>query len=115
MLKLKLNFLSEFEIALEKINYDVIGRSETKRNGEGIIYCKNFRFFYNGKTSRSISNEKNASVGFVVHKRWINNIKSQINISLRVMVITLKINDSATLGLVQVYAPTSRAKDDEMN
>jgi hypothetical protein len=110
-------YLSEFENALKKVKYDVIGLSETKRNGEGSIDCADFRFYYNGKTKKSKSpdDEKAASSGFIVNKRWLNNIKMCKCVSFRVLVLILKINKTSTMGFVQVYAPTSKASENEMN
>lgn len=110
-------YLSEFKNAIKKINYDIIGLAETKRNGEGTIDCKDFLFYYHGKTTRSKTpnDEKAASVGFVIKEKWKNNIAMLKSISYRVCILILKINDKDNLGIIQVYAPTSSANQNEID
>lgn len=110
-------YLSEFKSAVKKINYDIIGLAETKRNGEDTIDCGDFIFFYNGRTTRSKNSTdqvKPASIGFVIKAKWKSNIRSLKSISLRVAILILQINDNDHLGIVQVYAPTSKANEKEM-
>lgn len=110
-------YLCEFENALDNIKFDIIGLSEVKRNGEGTIECKKFRLYYNGKTTRSKSpnDEKAASVGIVVHSKWLKNVKICKSISLRVILLILKVNKERSIGIIQAYAPTSKATDKEMD
>jgi hypothetical protein len=101
-------YFSEFENALKKINYDIIGLSEVKRIGEDFSEHKDFLFYYNGLT------RKRGSVGFVINKKWKDKIKSIQSISDRVAVLILNVTKDDSIGIIQVYAPTSKAKEEEM-
>jgi hypothetical protein len=102
-------YLSELENAISKINFDIVGICEVKRKGEEVIEKKEFSFYYFGTSTRL------AGVGFLIHNRWKNNKKSFKSISSRVTTLTMYINESKTLSVIQVYAPTSAAKDKDMD
>lgn len=55
-----------------------------------------------------------AGVGFLIHKKWTHNKKIFKSISPRVTTLTLHTNEKETLGIIQVYAPTSAAKVEEI-
>lgn len=101
-------YLLELENAISKIKFDVIGLSEVKRNGEGIVETKDFSFYHFGTST------KLAGVGFLIHKKWKNNQKIFKSISSRVTTLTLSVNEKETLSVIQVYAPTSAAKIQEI-
>lgn len=109
--------LSELENALKMVKFDIIGLSEVKRDGEGTIDCAGFQFHYNGISSKKNldgTRNKPASVGFIVHSRWKNSVTQLKNISFRVILIKVKVNKDESLGVVQAYAPTSKASDREI-
>jgi Reverse transcriptase (RNA-dependent DNA polymerase) len=99
----------EFENAISKIKYDIIGLCEIKRTGQNTITRNGNIFHYYGK------NNKRGSVGFFIKAKWSNNIKLFKDFSDRVTVVVLKVNEKETLAIVQVYAPTSTADDKEMD
>lgn len=92
------------EQALSKIKYDVIGLSELKRDGEEIIEGNSFILYFNGSTKNS------CSVGFLVNKKWKDQISEFIGISERVAVLILTIN-GISYGFTTVYAPTADKSD----
>lgn len=100
--------LIQLEEALMKINYDIIGLSEVKRIGEEIVQREDFIFFYHGISRRR------GSIGFIIHKRWKNNIKVLKSFSDRGAILILQIG-SETFGCLQAYAPTSSAPKQEMD
>ena len=79
--------LIELKEALKEIKYDILGLAETRRNGNKIEEHENFIFCYTGDTLR---------------------------FSERVAILNLKL-ESTSLSIIQVYAPTARASDDEIN
>ena len=53
-------------------------------------------------------------IGFIVHRRYSENIKSCRLLSARLGVLTLKLGKKKTMKIIQVYAPTSASDDDEL-
>lgn len=102
------SYLSEFASAIKQIKYDVIGLSEVKRIGEERTKEDGFIFYHFGV-------ERKRGVGFAINLRWEKNIKSLQSFSDRVAVLILQVNDKDTLGIIQVYAPTSKASDSTMD
>lgn len=92
--------------ALKKIKYDVIGLSEVKREDEEILETKDFTLCTKTNTRRR------GSIGFIVRRKW--KIKMFKAFNDRVAVLIIEIGEK-TFGFVQCYAPTSQAKDDEMD
>lgn len=100
--------LLRFETALKTVKFDVIGLSEVKREGEELIERSDF-LMYSFTKSR-----KRGSVGFAVNKRWKNQVKIFKGLSDRVAILELQL-EAKTFGFIQCYAPTSRAKDEEID
>ena len=98
----------ELESELSKINFDIIGLSETRRKGEGCITLNNsgHRLFYRG------DNTCQRGVGFLVHKSLAGNITSFKGVSDRVAQLTLKINKKYNLNIIQAYLPTTSHPDE---
>lgn len=97
----------EFENALKKIRYDVIGLSEVKRIGEEVIDRNDYIFMFNGISRRR------GSVGFIVNAKWKNQIDKFRCYSDRVISLTIKLPEGI-IGIIQCYAPTSQSKDSEI-
>jgi exonuclease III len=99
----------ELENALSKINYDILGLCEIKRTGQETLQINGNVFHYIG------FNNRRGSVGFIIKSKWKNHIKLFKDFSDRVTVVELSINKKETLTIIQTYAPTSAASDEEMN
>ena len=91
--------------ALKKINYDLIGLSEVKREDEEILQTENFILCSRTNT------RKRGSIGFIVKKKW--KIELFKSLSDCVAVLKIKINDKE-FGFKQCYAPTSSSKNEEI-
>ena len=59
------------------------------------------------------ANNGQAGVGFLVNKKWKNNITRVSSGNSRVAELVLRITDIYQLKIVQVYAPTTSHSDDE--
>lgn len=91
------------ERALTDKKWDIIGLSEVRRYGEEIVELSSGNIFsYIGKTKGLYG------VGFLVHKRWSKQIIEFKNISERISIIKIVINN-CKISLIQVYAPTAAA------
>lgn len=101
-------YLIQFENAITKIKYDVIGLSEVKRIGEELISRNDYFFYYNGITRRR------GSVGFIIKNIWKNKFKIQ-SYSDRIISLTLEINTIDKFSIIQCYAPTSQCSNDEIS
>lgn len=99
--------LVELEEALKPINWDVIGLSEVRREGEEIVELPNMIFHYFGETKGKYG------VGFCINKNLKNNIIKIKGISERIAVLTLKTTEKEQLDIIQCYAPTEEAKEEE--
>ena len=100
--------LIELKEALKEIKYDILGLAETRRNGNKIEEHDNFIFCYTGDTPGR------HGVGFIVKHHLKHNIESYVGFSGRVAMLNLKLG-SASLSIIQVYAPTAQASDEEID
>ncbi|XP_052741056.1 craniofacial development protein 2-like [Bicyclus anynana] len=99
--------LLELDTALKRIKFDVIGLSETKRLGNSIEEYRNFILFYIGQTPGL------HGVGFIVKKYLKENILNFNGLSERVAILNLSF-DKLKLSIIQVYAPTEAAPDEDI-
>ncbi|XP_050561583.1 uncharacterized protein LOC126912619 [Spodoptera frugiperda] len=100
--------LIELEHALSHIKWDIIGLAEVRREGEKILEREDSIFYHMGESSSQYG------VGFLIHKKWKNNIIEFISYSDRIALLKFKIDHTKTLTIIQVYAPTSTHTDDEI-
>lgn len=103
--------MTELESEIQKIKWDVIGLSEVRRRGEGLIKLQSgHSFYYAGEEEKS-----EGGIGFVINKRLENQILAVKKISSRVAFLVLKLNKKYRMKIVQVYAPTSSHTDEEVD
>ncbi|XP_044759008.1 craniofacial development protein 2-like [Coccinella septempunctata] len=103
--------LIELECELEQINWDVVGLSEVRRRGEQLCRLKSGHTFYHaGNEDSSIG-----GTGFLIHKRHNSGIVSIKTISPRVIYVILRLNKRYNMKFIQVYAPTTKQTDEEMD
>ncbi|KAL3287171.1 hypothetical protein HHI36_001650 [Cryptolaemus montrouzieri] len=103
--------LVELEEELQHIKWDILGLCETRLPGEKCTTLKSGHLMYQRNT------ENNAHVGGVailVNKRLTHKVIEMRSISNRVIYITIKISQRYKLQVIQVYAPTSTAEDEEI-
>ena len=94
--------------SLSDTKYDILGLSEIRRKGNEIIEDEDHIFCYTGKV------QGQHGVGFLIKKKYKNNITSYIGISSRVCILIMKF-DTVSISIIQVYAPTSDAPDEELD
>lgn len=102
--------LTELEYALEKINYDVIGLAEIRRKTENIVITKS-----NSMLCNTNAENGNYGVGFYVKNTSIKLIEEFRPITPRLAMLVIKLNNSYSLTIIQVHAPTSTSTDEEIN
>lgn len=100
--------LLELTYALKNINFDIIGLGEVRRMGCNIEEHQEYILCYFGETAGLYG------VGFLVKKIYKKNIVSFTGISERVAVLKLKF-EHELLTLVQAYAPTEQASEEEID
>lgn len=100
----------ELEDELDRIKFDIIGVSETRRKGEGRLTLNNsgHHFYYKG------GDTCHKGVGFVVNRSLAGNVTSFTGVSDRVAQLTIKINNKYHLNVIQAYLPTSSHTDEEV-
>lgn len=99
--------LLELTESLRNIKYDIIGLSEVRKHGNRIEEHEEFILYYIGETPGLYG------VGFIVKKHLKNYIKCFNGLSERVALLRLQIN-SLDLSIIQVYAPTESAEEEEL-
>ena len=95
----------------KKIRCDILGVSETRRKQP--VHA----LWADGSTVALGAAEESRTVGgvgFIVSKRWAPLIDLIDVTNPRVGILTLRLARKATIRIVQVYAPTSAAEDDEI-
>ncbi|KAJ8727495.1 hypothetical protein PYW07_001614 [Mythimna separata] len=93
---------------LQKIKIDILGLAEVRRKGYAIEEHEDYIFCYKGETPGL------HGVGFLIKKEHKNNIVSFTAFSDRVALLKMEYNNQL-LAIIQVYAPTANATDEEIN
>lgn len=102
--------LIELEQELKRIKWEILGISEVRKQGEEYITLKSGNILdYKGN-----DNDTYAGVGFIIKKKYENDILKIVGISGRVAYIIIRINKRYNIKVVQLYAPTSVSEDDEI-
>ena len=103
--------LHELEDELDRINFDLLGICETRRQGEGSLTLNKsgHQFYYKG------GNTHQNGIGFIVNKNTAGNVTSFKGISDRVAQLTIKINSKYHLNIIQAYLPTSSHTNEEVD
>ena len=98
----------EEELKENNMNWGVIGPGEVRRKKEffTILPCGHLLY-------HSEANNGQAGVGFLVNKKWKENITRVSSGSSRVAALVLRITDRYQLKIVQVYAPTTSHSDEQ--
>lgn len=99
---------NQLEHSLEHINWDIIGLSEVKKEGTHIIEKDKYILMYTGDKGG-----KNG-IGFIIKKYLQKNIINFTPISDRVARLDILI-ERQEISLIQVYAPTLKAKDSDID
>lgn len=94
--------------SLENIKYDIIGLAEVRRNGNNIIEDEEHIFCHTGESKGLYG------VGFLIKKKYKNNIENYVGITERVCLLNLNFV-TTKLSLIQVYAPTSDATEEVLD
>ena len=107
---LKDEHMQELEDELKENNmkWDVIGLGEVRRKEESFTALQSGNLLYHSE-----ANNGQAGVGFLINKKWKDNITRVSSGSSRVGELVLRITDRYQLKIVQVYAPTTSHLDEE--
>ena len=92
-----------------RFKWNVIGLSETRRQGEHLVQLKSGHVLYTKGGEQYIG-----GVGFLVNKDIKDIVVEFRGGSSRVASLTIKINTTYYLQVVEVYAPTSIHEDEEV-
>ncbi|KAG7307782.1 hypothetical protein JYU34_006375 [Plutella xylostella] len=95
---------------LDHINWEVLGLSEVRRKGEDLVRLQNGHLFY----YRGHDDTKYGGVGFLIHKKLSPAVKNITSVSTRVCYVNLTLNSRYAVKVIQVYAPTSKHPDEEV-
>ncbi|KAL0881425.1 hypothetical protein ABMA27_001289 [Loxostege sticticalis] len=87
-----------------------MGLSEVRREREDMITLKSGNLLY----YREGDQLSQGRFGFLVHRSLINNIITIGSVSSRVAYLILRVSKRYSLKVIQVYAPTSKDPDEEV-
>ena len=96
----------EEELNENNIKWDVVGLGEVRRKEERFTTLQSGHLLYQANNGQS-------GVGFLVNKKWKDNITRVTSGNSRVVELVLRITDIYKLKIVQVYAPTTSHSDEE--
>lgn len=97
-------------MALENINWSIIGISEVRRMGDKIEDYGDFVLYSKGETPGQYG------VGFMIHKELKHNIVEVQGISERIAVLKIMLPlHKNEWTIVQVYSPTEQSSDSTIN
>jgi len=102
--------LEELVHELEMVKWDIIGLSETHLPGERITTLESGHILY-----QKNRNHQMGGVGLLVNKSIKSRVTKYCAISSRVIYIILKLNHRYDMQIINIYAPTSSANDEEVN
>ncbi|KAL0818444.1 hypothetical protein ABMA28_016488 [Loxostege sticticalis] len=100
----------ELEDEMSRLRWSIMGLSEVRREGEDTITLKSGNLLY----YREGDQLSQGGVGFLVHRSLINNIITIGSVSSRVAYLILRVSKRYSLKVIQVYAPTSKHPDEEV-
>ena len=90
------------------MKWDMIGLGEVRRKQKSFPTLQSGHLLYHSE-----ANNGQAGVGFLVNKKWKNNVTRVTTGNSRVAKLVLRITDRYQLKIVQVYAPTTSHSDEE--
>lgn len=99
--------LLELTESIKNVKYDIIGLSEVRRLGNKIEEHEDFILYHIGNTPGLYG------VGFIIKKHLKKHIIYFKGLSERVALLKIHINN-LDLYIIQAYAPTEAAKDEEL-
>ncbi|XP_050306277.1 craniofacial development protein 2-like [Anthonomus grandis grandis] len=103
--------LEELEVELSHIKWNILGLCETRLPDEKCITLNSGHLLYRN------NREDNTHIGgtaIMIHKSIKRLVTKMKSISSRVIYIVLKISKRYSVQIIQEYAPTSSAPDDEV-
>ena len=98
----------EDELKENNMKWDVIGLGEVRRREESFTTLQSGHLMYHSE-----ANNGQAGVGFLVNKKWKDNITRVSSGNSRVAKVVLRITDIYQLKIVEVYAPKTSHSDEE--
>ena len=101
--------VTELEKTLEEIKWSIIGLSEIHRAGQGSITLPSGNDLYYSSNST-----KKHGKSFMATKTLVENFTGLRGISIRIDELTVQINKTTRTQLIQVYMPTWRNSDEEV-
>ena len=98
---------------LENTRWNVVGLSETKRPGEGLTEMRDGNWIFEcGKTE---DRPDAKGIAFLIHKDFKNYVSKLEILSDRVISCCINVENNKSIKLIQVYAPTSAAEEEEVD
>lgn len=102
--------LEELIAETKSINWDIIGLSETRLQGEKCTQLTSGHVLYQRNAD---TNYTNGGVVLLINKKIKHKVTKFKAKSDRIIYTVLKINKRYTMQIIQAYAPTSNSEDEE--
>ena len=99
----------EDELKENNMKWDVIMLGEVRRKEESFTTLQSGHLLYHSE-----ANNVQAGVGFLINRKWKDNITRVSSGNSRVAELDIRITDRYQLNIVQVYAPTTSHSDRQL-
>ncbi|GFN81560.1 craniofacial development protein 2-like [Plakobranchus ocellatus] len=99
--------LDNIKREMERMKINILGLSEVRWQGAGVITSGNYKIFYSGGTTHE------RGVGIILDKEIGKAVKGYWTLSDRIILLKIA-GKPLDINIIQVYAPTSACSDDDI-
>ncbi|GFO36777.1 craniofacial development protein 2-like protein [Plakobranchus ocellatus] len=99
--------LDNIKLEMERMKINILGLSEVRWQGAGVITSGNYKIFYSGGTTHE------RGVGIILDKEIGKAVKGYWTLSDRIILLKIA-GKPLDINIIQVYAPTSACSDDDI-
>ena len=101
--------IQELMHELQNINWDIIGLSEVRRKGIGMLNLSGHLLFYSGT-----EDGRTSGVGFIINRKWVHQISNMQGITDRLAKPEIELSKRYSMQIIQIYALTIEYPDEEI-
>ena len=98
---------------IDNIQWSVVGSCETKRSGEWLTEMKDGSWIFD--CGRSEDRPEAKGIAILINKKFKDFVSKFEVLSDRVISCNVNVENNKTLKIIQVYAPTSTADEEEID
>jgi len=107
---LKTGKLENIKIEMERLDIDILGLCEIRWPDNGDFWSDDMRVIHTIHTNRT---KRQAGVGIALIKKWGMRVTNVVTYNSRLCMVKME-STSNNLVIIQVYMPTSKSDDEEV-